>query len=43
MCVFVCCQVIFMVPTLSSCSLEEIIAARQPGQPLFFQLYVNAK
>lgn len=33
---------IFMVPTLSSCSLEEIIAARQPGQPLFFQLYVNA-
>ena len=33
---------IFMVPTLSSCSLEEIIAARSPGQPLFFQLYVNA-
>lgn len=33
---------IFMVPTLSSCSLDEIIAARQPGQPLFFQLYVNA-
>lgn len=27
----------------ASCSLEEMSAARSPGQPLFFQLYVNRK
>jgi L-lactate dehydrogenase (cytochrome) len=27
----------------ASCSLEEMSAARAPGQPLFFQLYVNRK
>jgi L-lactate dehydrogenase (cytochrome) len=41
--------VIFMIPTLSSCGLDDIVAAAggaggeaAPRQPLFFQLYVNA-
>ena len=32
---------IYMLPTLSSCSMEEITGAVKPGQPMFFQLYVN--
>jgi hypothetical protein len=30
-----------MCPTLASCSLEEMMAARAPGQTQWFQLYVN--
>ena len=30
-----------MCATLASCSLEEMVDASAPGQPLFFQLYVN--
>ncbi|KXN87469.1 Cytochrome b2, mitochondrial [Leucoagaricus sp. SymC.cos] len=33
--------VIQMIPTLASCSFDEIVDAAQPGQPLFLQLYVN--
>ncbi|KAJ8520449.1 hypothetical protein ONZ45_g2736 [Pleurotus djamor] len=33
--------VIQMIPTLASCSFDEIIDAAVPGQPLFLQLYVN--
>ncbi|KAJ3923381.1 glyoxylate dehydrogenase [Lentinula edodes] len=33
--------VIQMVPTLASCSFDEILDATQPDQPLFLQLYVN--
>ncbi|KIK95771.1 hypothetical protein PAXRUDRAFT_826689 [Paxillus rubicundulus Ve08.2h10] len=33
--------VIQMVPTLASCSFDEIIDAAAPGQVQFFQLYVN--
>jgi L-lactate dehydrogenase (cytochrome) len=33
--------IIYMAPTLASCSLQEILAARRPDQVLFFQLYVN--
>ncbi|TFK44932.1 FMN-dependent dehydrogenase-domain-containing protein [Crucibulum laeve] len=33
--------VIQMIPTLASCSFDEIIDAAQPGQVQFFQLYVN--
>ncbi|EIN06546.1 hypothetical protein PUNSTDRAFT_121723 [Punctularia strigosozonata HHB-11173 SS5] len=33
--------VIQMIPTLASCSFDEIVDAAQPGQTLFFQLYVN--
>ncbi|KAJ6466696.1 FMN-dependent dehydrogenase-domain-containing protein [Mycena vitilis] len=33
--------VIQMIPTLASCSFDEIIDAAQPGQTQFFQLYVN--
>ncbi|KAG6920221.1 hypothetical protein DXG01_004990 [Tephrocybe rancida] len=33
--------VIQMVPTLASCSFDEILDAALPGQPLFVQLYVN--
>ncbi len=33
--------VIFMIPTLSSCSLDEITGTAGPKQPMFFQLYVN--
>jgi L-lactate dehydrogenase (cytochrome) len=34
--------IIQMIPTLASCTLDEILAARAPGQVQFFQLYVNA-
>jgi L-lactate dehydrogenase (cytochrome) len=30
-----------MCPTLASCSLDEMMAARKPGQPQWLQLYVN--
>ncbi|KAI8140899.1 putative mitochondrial cytochrome b2 [Fennellomyces sp. T-0311] len=34
--------VIQMIPTLASCSLDEIVGARvSPAQPQWFQLYVN--
>ncbi|KAF8891834.1 FMN-dependent dehydrogenase-domain-containing protein [Infundibulicybe gibba] len=33
--------VIQMIPTLASCSFDEIVDASQPGQVQFFQLYVN--
>jgi L-lactate dehydrogenase (cytochrome) len=33
--------VVYMLPTLSSYTLDEMLAARQPGQQLFSQLYVN--
>lgn len=33
--------VIQMCPTLASCSLDEMIAAKAPGQVQWFQLYVN--
>lgn len=33
--------IIQMMPTLASCSLDEMIDAAQPGQPQWFQLYVN--
>jgi L-lactate dehydrogenase (cytochrome) len=33
--------VIQMCPTLASYSLEEMMAAKQPGQVQFYQLYVN--
>jgi len=33
----------YMVPTLSSKPLGEIAAARSPGQPAFFQLYVSSE
>ncbi|KAF8891829.1 glyoxylate dehydrogenase [Infundibulicybe gibba] len=29
------------IPTLASCSFDEIVDAAVPGQPLFVQLYVN--
>ena len=29
------------IPTLASCSFDEIIDAAQPGQAQFLQLYVN--
>jgi L-lactate dehydrogenase (cytochrome) len=35
------CGVPYMLPTLSSCTLDEMLAARSPGQVLFSQLYVN--
>ena len=35
--------VIYMLPTLSSYSLDEMLAVRQPDQVQFAQLYVNAK
>jgi L-lactate dehydrogenase (cytochrome) len=31
----------YMLPTLSSYTLDEMLAAREPGQELFSQLYVN--
>ncbi|MCL4418493.1 alpha-hydroxy-acid oxidizing protein [Patescibacteria group bacterium] len=34
--------IIQMCPTLASCTLEEMTAARQPGQIQFYQLYVNS-
>ena len=33
--------VIQMCPTLASCSLDEMMAAKAPGQVQWFQLYVN--
>ncbi|MBC8441866.1 MAG: alpha-hydroxy-acid oxidizing protein [Deltaproteobacteria bacterium] len=36
-------DVIYMLPTLSSFSLDEMLNVRQPGQVQFGQLYVNAK
>jgi len=33
--------VVYMLPTLSSYTLDEMLAARLPGQELFSQLYVN--
>ncbi|KAK2463103.1 hypothetical protein APHAL10511_004758 [Amanita phalloides] len=33
--------VIQMIPTLASCSFDELVDAAQPGQVQFFQLYVN--
>jgi len=33
--------VIQMIPTLSSCSFDELVNAAEPGQVQFFQLYVN--
>ncbi|KAI6007604.1 glyoxylate dehydrogenase [Pisolithus orientalis] len=33
--------VIQMIPTLASCSFDEIVDAAVPGQTLFLQLYVN--
>eukprot|EP00928_Gymnodinium_smaydae_P077859 TRINITY_DN6136_c0_g1_i1.p1 TRINITY_DN6136_c0_g1~~TRINITY_DN6136_c0_g1_i1.p1 ORF type:complete len:537 (-),score=117.83 TRINITY_DN6136_c0_g1_i1:255-1787(-) len=33
--------VAYMLPTLSSYTLEEMLAARSPGQEVFAQLYVN--
>lgn len=33
--------IIQMIPTLASCSFDEIVDAAEPGQDLFFQLYVN--
>ena len=35
--------VIYMLPTLSSYTLDEMLEVRQPGQVQFAQLYVNAK
>ncbi|KAK7054135.1 FMN-dependent dehydrogenase-domain-containing protein [Favolaschia claudopus] len=34
-------NIIQMIPTLASCSFDEILDAAQPGQVQFFQLYVN--
>ena len=34
--------VVYMLPTLSSCTVEEMLAAKHPDQTLFAQLYVNA-
>ncbi|WWC85377.1 uncharacterized protein L201_000240 [Kwoniella dendrophila CBS 6074] len=31
------------ISSFASCSPEEIVAARAPNQPLFFQLYINSK
>merc|ERR1711992_469209 len=31
----------YMLPTLSSYTLDEMLDARQPGQEVFGQLYVN--
>lgn len=35
------CGIPYMLPTLSSYSLEEMLAARTPGQVLYSQIYVN--
>jgi L-lactate dehydrogenase (cytochrome) len=35
--------VVYMLPTLSSFTLDEMLEVRQPGQVQFAQLYVNAK
>lgn len=33
--------IIQMCPTLASCSLDEMMTAKAPGQVQWFQLYVN--
>ena len=33
--------IIQVISSNASCSLDEMQAARQPNQPLFFQLYIN--
>ena len=35
-------NVVYMLPTLSSCTLDEMLAARAPNQVVFSQLYVNS-
>lgn len=35
-------NVIQMIPTLASCSFDEIMDAAEPGQTQWFQLYVNS-
>ncbi|KAH9260195.1 hypothetical protein BASA81_001364 [Batrachochytrium salamandrivorans] len=35
-------RVLYMLPTLSSCSVEDMLQARLPLQQVFSQLYVNA-
>ena len=35
-------DIIQMMPTLASCSLDEMTAARAPNQTQWFQLYVNS-
>ena len=35
-------DVVYMLPTLSSCTLEEMLDARADGQVLWSQLYVNS-
>lgn len=35
-------NIIQMIPTLASCSLDELVNAAAPGQVQFFQLYVNS-
>lgn len=37
------CGLIYMLPTLSSCSFDEMVDCRKPGQVHFAQLYVNAE
>ena len=32
---------LIQIPTLASCSFDEIVDAAIPGQPQFLQLYVN--
>ncbi|KAI8928165.1 glyoxylate dehydrogenase [Entophlyctis helioformis] len=34
--------VVQMIPTLASCTFDDMINARVPGQPQFYQLYVNS-
>lgn len=36
------CGVIQMMPTLASCTLGEMLAAKAPSQVQFYQLYVNS-
>ena len=35
-------NIVYMVPTLASCPLADILGAGAPGQAFFFQLYVNS-
>jgi L-lactate dehydrogenase (cytochrome) len=35
------CNAIYMLPSLASCSFEQMSSARLPSQTHFFQLYVN--
>lgn len=36
------CNVPYMLPTLSSCTLDEMLSAISPNQIVFSQLYVNS-